>query len=91
MMSFCGRAQWELLLLPRNMKVEVLPFPLGWVASNCILSGEGDSKLCLLVLFLKVKAATPVQTCGHFDPNKCFVLGFLFSLVHFWCAGGLWY
>ena len=48
MMSFCGRAQWELLLLPRNREVEVLPFPWGWVASNSVLNGECDSKLCSL-------------------------------------------
>lgn len=47
-MSLCGRAQWELLVLPRNRKVEVLPFPWGWVASDGILNGEHDSKLCLL-------------------------------------------
>lgn len=46
MVSFCERAQWELLLLSRN--VEVLPFPWGWMASSGVLDGECDSKLCLL-------------------------------------------
>lgn len=46
----------------------------------------------LITVFLKEKAATPVQTHCYFDPNMDFVLVFfLFLLAHFWCAGRLWY
>ena len=41
----------------------------------------------LITLFLKVKAATPVQTHCYFDSNMGFVLVFVFASTFLVCWG----